>query len=97
MVPELVVTEIESMHPNIHVEFNHDLFNIKLTWEVRGMMDVLYVYCFKSVGSYKHKLSRIEFLVILYWGINCWRGYFYIYFGAELSCTQDEFLHYETL
>ena len=35
------------------------------------MMDELYVYCFKSVGSYKHKLSRIESLVILYWGINC--------------------------
>ena len=35
------------------------------------MMDVLYAYCFKSVGSYKHKLSRIESLVILYWGINC--------------------------
>ena len=34
-------------------------------------MDVLYVYCFKSVGSYKQKLSRIESLVILYWGINC--------------------------
>ena len=34
-------------------------------------MVVLYVYCFKSVGSYKHKLSRIESLVILYWGINC--------------------------
>ena len=34
-------------------------------------MDVLYVYCFKSVGCYKHKLSRIESLVILYWGINC--------------------------
>ena len=34
-------------------------------------MDVLYVYCFKSVSSYKHKLSRIESLVILYWGINC--------------------------
>ena len=24
------------------------------------MVDVLYVYCFKSVGSYKHKLSRID-------------------------------------
>ena len=47
------------------------LFNIKLTLAVSGMMDVLYVYCFKSVGSYKHKLSRIESLVILYWGINC--------------------------
>ena len=34
-------------------------------------MDLSYVYCFKSVGSYKHKLSRIESLVILYWGINC--------------------------
>ena len=34
-------------------------------------MDVLYVYCFKSVRSYKHKVSRIESLVILYWGINC--------------------------
>ena len=29
------------------------------------------MFCFKSVGSYKHKLSRIEYLVILYWGINC--------------------------
>ena len=34
-------------------------------------MDVLYVYCYKSVGSYKHKLSRTESLVFLYWGINC--------------------------
>ena len=34
-------------------------------------MDVLYVYCYKSVGSYKHKLSRTEPLVFLYWGINC--------------------------
>ena len=34
-------------------------------------MDVLFVYCFKSVGSYKHKLLRIESLVFLYWGINC--------------------------
>ena len=32
---------------------------------VRVMMNVLYVYCFKSVGSYKHKLSRIESLVII--------------------------------
>ena len=40
-------------------------------------MDVLYVYCFKSVGSYKHKLSRIESLVILYWGINCILIHFY--------------------
>ena len=32
-------------------------------------MDVTYVHCFKSVCSYKHKLSRIESLVILYWGI----------------------------
>ena len=34
-------------------------------------MDVLYVYCYKSVGSYKYKLSRTESLVFLYWGINC--------------------------
>ena len=34
-------------------------------------MDVLFMDCFKSVGSYKHKLSKIESLVILYWGINC--------------------------
>ena len=54
-----------------HFSVNQKLFNIKLTWVVRGMMDVLYVYCFKSVGSYKHKLPRIESLVILYWGINC--------------------------
>ena len=37
-------------------------------------MDVLYVYWFKSVDSYKHKLSRIESLVILYWRINCTEG-----------------------
>ena len=54
-----------------HYSVNQKLFNIKLTWVVRGMMDVFHVYCFKSVGSYKHKLSRIESLVILYWGINC--------------------------
>ena len=29
-------------------------------------MDLLYVYCFKSVGSYKHKLSRIESILILF-------------------------------
>ena len=33
--------------------------------------DVLHVNCFKSVGSYKHKLTRIESLVILYWRTNC--------------------------
>ena len=37
-------------------------------------MEVLHVYCFKSVGSYRHKLSRIESLVVLYWGINCMFG-----------------------
>ena len=47
------------------------LFNVKLSCVVRGMMDVLYLYCFKSVGIYKHKLSTIESIVILYWGINC--------------------------
>ena len=36
------------------------LFNIKLTWVVRGMMVVLHVYYFKSVGISKHKWSRIE-------------------------------------
>ena len=36
------------------------LINIKLPWAVRGIIDVLYVYCYKSVGSYKHKLSRTE-------------------------------------
>ena len=46
------------------------VFNIKPTWVVRGMVDLLYVYCFKTVGSYKHNLSRIVSLVILYWGIN---------------------------
>ena len=47
------------------------LFNIKLTWVIRGMMDVLYIYCFNFFGSYKPDLSRIESLVILYWGIIC--------------------------
>ena len=32
------------------------------------LMDVIHVFCFKSVGIYKHKLSRIESLVILYYG-----------------------------
>ena len=47
-------------------------------------MDVLYVYGFKSVGSYKHKLSRIESLVILYWGINCSQV---LYIFAAFSIT----------
>ena len=47
------------------------LSNIKLTWVVRGMMDVFYVHRFKLVGIYKHKLSRVVSLVILYWGLNC--------------------------
>ena len=46
------------------------VFNIKLTWVVRATVDVLYVYCFKKVGSYKHNLSRLVSLVILYLGIN---------------------------
>ena len=54
-----------------HYSVYEKLFNIKLSWVLRGMMDVFHVYCFKSVGIYKHKLSRIESLVILYWGINC--------------------------
>ena len=54
-----------------HYSVYQKFFNIKLTWVLRGMMDVFHVYCFKSVGVYKHKLSRIESLVILYWGINC--------------------------
>ena len=53
---------------NCHYSVNQSFL---ITWVVRGMMDVLYVYCLKSVGSFKHKLSRIESLVILYWGINC--------------------------
>ena len=54
-----------------HYSVYEKLFNIKLSWVLRGMMDVFHVYCFKSVGIYKHKLSRIESLVILYWRINC--------------------------
>ena len=54
-----------------HYSVNQSFFNIKHTWVVRGMMDVLYVYCFNSVANYKHKLSRIESLVSLYWVINC--------------------------
>ena len=34
-------------------------------------MDVVHLYYFKSVGIYKHKLSRIESLVILYWEYYC--------------------------
>ena len=54
-----------------HYSVYEKFFDIKLAWVLRGMMDVFHVYCFKSVGIYKHKLSRIESLVILYWGINC--------------------------
>ena len=54
-----------------HYSVYQKILNIKFTCVLRGMMDVFHVYCFKSVGIYKHKLSRIESLVILYWGINC--------------------------
>ena len=54
-----------------HFSVNQKLFNIRLTWVVRGMMDVFHVYCFKSVGLYKYRLSRIESLMILYLGQNC--------------------------
>ena len=54
------------------------LFNVKLSCVVRGMMDVLYLYCFKSVGIYKHKLSTIESIVILYWGINCMMDFYFM-------------------
>ena len=54
-----------------HHSVNQKLLNIKFTWVVRGMMDVFHMYCFKSVGSYKQKFSRIESLAILYWGQNC--------------------------
>ena len=54
-----------------HHSVNQRILNVKLTWVVRGMMNVFHVYCFKSVGSFKQKLSRIESLVILYRGENC--------------------------
>ena len=54
-----------------HYSVYQKLLNIKLSWVVRGMMDGFHVYCFKSIGIYKHKLSRIESLVIIYWGQNC--------------------------
>ena len=47
------------------------LLNIKLTWVVRGMMGIFHGHCFKLVGIYKHKLSRIESLMTPYWGLNC--------------------------
>ena len=51
-----------------HYSVYEKLFNIKLAWVLRGMMDVFHVYCFKSVRIYKHKLSRIESLVIFFIG-----------------------------
>ena len=67
------VSLLETLYKVImcHYSVYEKLFNIKVAWVLRGMMDVFHVYCFKSVGIYKHKLSRIESLVILYWGINC--------------------------
>ena len=42
------------------------LFNIKLTWFVRGMMDVYFFHVyFSNQLAYKHKLSKILSLVIL--------------------------------
>ena len=46
-------------------------FNIKLTWVVRGMVDALHVYCFKSVGIHKYKFSQLESLVVFYCQLNC--------------------------
>ena len=43
-----------------HYNVNQKLFNIKLTWAVKGRMGIFHVYFFKSVDIYKHKLSRIE-------------------------------------
>ena len=34
------------------------------------MMGLFHVFCIKSVGINKHKLSRIDSLVILYRGLN---------------------------
>ena len=67
------VSLLETLYKVImcHYSVYEKLFNIKLAWVLRGMMDVFHVYCFKSVGIYKHKLSRIESLAILYWRINC--------------------------
>ena len=49
----------------------HQRHNIKVTWVVRGMINVFHVYCFKSVGIHKYKLSQLESLVVLYWQLNC--------------------------
>ena len=54
---------------------------------VRGMMDVFHVYCFKSVGIYKHKLSRIEPLVILHWGQNCTRNRIMFVYNVNTCCN----------
>ena len=42
------------------------------------VMDVVHLYYFKSVGIYKHKLSRIESLVILHWEYYCTDIYIFI-------------------
>ena len=75
-----------------HYSVYQKCFNIKLTWVLRGMMDVFHVYCFKSVGVYKHKLSRIESLVILYWGINC----ISIFFCISVIFLQKAMVQYIT-
>ena len=54
-----------------HYSVYQRTFNITLTWVERGMMNVFHVYCFKSVGIRKYKLSQLESLVVLYWQLNC--------------------------
>ena len=39
-----------------HYFVNQKLFNIKLTWVLRGMMDVFHVYCVKSTQIVKNRI-----------------------------------------
>ena len=61
----------DSLLGNVVLYWRHCIMVINCHYSVNQSFLILNVYCFKSVGSYKHKLSWIESLVILYWGINC--------------------------
>ena len=47
-----------SCHRSVHQKFS----NIKRTWVVRGIMDVIHVYCFKSVGILQTQIVKNRIL-----------------------------------
>ena len=49
-------------------------------------MDIFHVYFFKSVAIYKHKLSRIESLVISLFGTELYKKSYYMFVYNVNTC-----------